>query len=93
MTTILIISALAGGLGGLTRLLVSGKGILPLPRIEQVSGGSPHLNLGFLAPIIIGAIAGALTNQALHVDGIVAFISGWAGADGVENAIERLLKK
>lgn len=92
MELVLLISAVAGAVGGLTRLLISGKGRIPLPRVYDLPGHSRHLNLGFLLPVVLGMIAGALVNKALHIDGMVSFMAGYAGSDFIENAIERRLK-
>jgi hypothetical protein len=84
--------ALMGAAGGLIRTVITGKGIIPLPRVEEKVGGSRHLNLGFLAPMAIGALAGYLAPAALGVDSVVSAIAGYAGSDFLENLIERSLK-
>lgn len=92
MLTILIY-ALCGAAGGIVRTLITGKGIVILPRIIRLEGASPHLDLGCLAPAIIGAFAGVIAPAALGINGIVSACAGYAGADFVENLIERTLKK
>ena len=87
-----ILYALTGAGGGLIRTVVTGKGIIVLPRVHEKPGGSRHLNLGFLAPMAIGALAGYLAPTALGVDGIVAAMAGYAGTDFLENLVERRLK-
>ena len=82
---------LAGAFGGLLRTLVTGKGIVALPRLEHVDGGSLHLNLGFLAPMTIGAGAGLLAPWSLGINGVFSILSGYVGPDFIENLIERQL--
>lgn len=89
----LLVYIVAGAFGGLVRLLVTGKGILVLPTVQVVPGGSPHLNLGFLAPMIIGAAAGLVSPYTLGVNGVFSILSGYVGADGIENLIERYLER
>ena len=84
--------AFMGAVGGLARVVVTGKGIIAIPRIERPADGSPHLNLGILAPLFIGAVAGYLSQASLGVDGVVSALAGYAGSDGIENLIERRLK-
>jgi len=83
--------AFMGAAGGLVRAVVTGKGVIALPRVEEVQG-SKHLNLGFLAPLIIGAVAGYLAPSALGINGVVAALAGYTGTDFIENLIERRLK-
>ena len=87
-----VIYALTGAAGGFIRAVITGKGVIPLPRVERAPGGSPHLNLGFLAPMAIGALAGYLAPAALGVDSVVSAMAGYAGSDFLENLIERRLK-
>lgn len=87
----LLVSAIFGGLGGVIRLLVSGKGLIALPQIIKGKQGNLYLNLGGLLPIIIGSIAGALSRQTLGIDSVVSAIVGYAGTDFLENIIERRL--
>lgn len=87
-----VVYALMGAAGGFVRTVITGKGIIPLPRIEHPTEGSPHLNLGFLAPMAIGALAGYLAPAALGVDSVVSAMAGYAGSDFLENLIERRLK-
>ncbi|KKM96135.1 hypothetical protein LCGC14_1181130 [marine sediment metagenome] len=77
-----------GALGGFVRVLITGKGMIALPRFQEVKG-SRHLNLGFLVPLVIGAFAGWLAPATLGVNGVVAAIAGYSGSDMVENIIER----
>ena len=88
-----LIWLVAGAIGGLIRAIITGKGIVLLPRIHVITGGSRHLNLGIVAPILIGAAAGFLTSNSLGVDGVVAFIAGYAGSDMLENLVERNMHK
>jgi len=87
----ILIYCLVGACAGLLRLLISGKGIIPLPRIET-KHGHKFINLGFVTPLIIGAIAGWLAPSALGVNSIVAFLSAYGGVDFIENLIERMRK-
>lgn len=89
----IVVFMAAGLFGGFVRALVTGKGMIMLPKIEHVDGGSPHLNLGFLAPMIIGAGAGLLGPYAFGVNGVLSFLSGYAGTDLLENVVERTFKK
>ena len=84
---------LGGGFGGFTRSVVTGKGFITLPQVVHVNGGSPHLNLGFLAPIVVGALAGLIAPYTIGINGIVSVISGYAGTDMVENLIERWITR
>ena len=88
-----LIWLVAGAIGGLFRAIIGGKGILLLPRIHTVVGGSRHLNLGVVAPILIGAAAGFIAPYSLKVDGIVAFMAGYMGSDVLENLVERTFHK
>lgn len=88
-----LIWILAGAAGGVIRTIVTGKGIVPLPFVKTVAEGSRHLNLGILAPMFIGALAGYLTSNSLGVDGAVAAIAGYAGSDFLENLVERNFPK
>lgn len=81
----------AGAFGGLLRALVTGKGMIALPQLVSVEGGSDHLNLGFFAPMIIGAGAGLLGPWAFEINGVFSVLSGYAGTDLIENLIERRL--
>jgi len=83
--------ALAGAAGGFIRALITGKGVIVLPRI-QVVRGSRHLNLGILCPVLIGAFSGWLAPATLGVNSIVAAIAGYSGSDFIENIIERRIK-
>lgn len=87
-----LVYALMRAIGGFVRLLVTGKGVIPLPQLQQVAG-SRHLNLGFLTPAAIGALAGYLTAGSLGVDSVVAAIAGYSFSDGLENLIERWLDR
>jgi len=83
--------AIAGLVGGLIRAIITGKGLIALPRIEK-KDEARYLNLGVLAPMAIGAFARWLAPYALGVDAVVAALAGYDGADFIENAIERVLK-
>ena len=88
-----LIWLIAGAIGGLIRAIITGKGVLLLPRIHTVAGGSTHLNLGIVAPILIGAVTGYIAPYSLKVDGVVAFMAGYMGSDILENLIERTFHK
>jgi len=88
----LILYALAGGVAGFIRAIITGKGLILLPKI-QVVRGSRHLNLGFLTPILIGAFAGFLAPQAVGVNSFIAALAGYSGTDFIEDLIERRLKQ
>lgn len=83
----------AGALGGLVRAVITGKGLVVLPRVVEIDGSSPHLNLGVLAPILVGALAGLLAPASLGVNGIISAMAGYAGTDFIENMVERGLGK
>ena len=87
-----LVYAFMGAVGGLARVVVTGKGIIAIPRVVRIADGSPHLNLGILAPLFIGAVAGYLSQETLRVDGVVSAIAGYSGSDFLENLIERRLK-
>ena len=84
--------AFAGAMGGFIRTLVSGKGFIVLPAVKDGPEGK-RLDLGFIAPMCIGALAGYLGPTSLGTDGMVAAISGYVGTDMLENLAERFLKK
>jgi len=83
--------ALAGFFAGIVRAVVTGKGRILLPKKERYNEHE-FLNLGFLAPAIIGALAGFLAPHGLGVNTVVAAMAGYVGADFIENVIERALK-
>ena len=87
-----VVYAFMGAVGGLARVVVTGKGIIAIPQVEHIPNGSPHLNLGALAPLFIGALAGYISQASRGVDGVVSALAGYAGSDGIENIIERRLK-
>jgi len=82
--------ALIGGIAGLVRTVLSGKGLVALPKMET-KGSHKFLNLGFIAPIIIGCFAGWIVPYRLGVDCAVAALAGYSGADVIENLIETTL--
>jgi len=86
-----ILYVIAGAVAGIVRLIITKKGVIPLPKIVEQQG-SKYLNLGFIAPLIIGGFAGWIAPKVLEVNTVIAAIAGWAGADFLENLIERLLK-
>jgi len=86
-----ILFALAGFFAGIVREIVTGKGRILLPKKERYNEHE-FLNLGFLAPAIIGALAGYLAPYSLGVNTVVAAMAGYVGADFIENIIERALK-
>jgi len=86
-----ILFALAGFFAGIVRAIVTGKGRILLPKKERYNEHE-FLNLGFLAPAIIGALAGLFAPYSLGVNTIVAAMAGYVGADFIENVIERALK-
>jgi len=83
-----VMFAIAGLIGGLIRAIVTGKGLIALPRIQS-RDRARYLNLGVLAPMAIGAFAGWLAPHALGVDAVVAALAGYSGTDFIENLIER----
>jgi len=84
--------ALAGGFGGVVRMLVTGKGLLLLPKVE-VKEGHRFVNLGFLAPVVIGLAAGLVAPYALGVNTVMALLAGYVGADFIENLAEVRIRK
>ena len=84
--------ALIGGFAGFVRSVITGKGLIALPKVET-KGTHKFLNLGFIAPIIIGCFAGWLAPYHLGVDSAVAGLAGYCGSDIIENLIESVLGK
>jgi len=85
----IIIYIIIGAIAGLVRAVITGKGLIPLPRVVSKKGHK-FINLGFAAPMVIGAVAGWLAPAALGVNTIVSFIAAYAGSDFIENIVERL---
>jgi len=81
---------LIGALAGIVRALVTGKGLLALPKVEEVNG-TKYVNAGFILAAIIGGFAGAIAPYVLGVNCVIAALAGYVGEDFVENAIERAL--
>jgi len=81
---------LIGALAGLVRALVTGKGLLALPKVEEING-TLYINSGFLLAAVIGGFAGAIAPYVLGVNCVVAALAGYVGEDFIENAIERTL--
>ena len=86
-----LIYALLGAFGAFIRCLITGKGIIALPKIKEQQG-SKYINLGIVAPLFIGAFAGWLAPAHLGVNSVVAAIAGYAGTDFIENIVERVAK-
>jgi len=84
----IIVFVIAGALGGLVRQVVTGEGILPLPKLHE-----GKLDLGFTSAMIIGAFAGWLAPYSLGVDSVIAGLAGYVGQDFIENTVERLLRR
>jgi len=80
--------AICGMVGGLIRAIITGEGILVLPRIHE-----GRVDLGFISALIIGAFAGWIAPYGLGVDSIVAGMAGYCGIDFIENAVERRIKR
>lgn len=83
--------ALAGAFGGFIRAIITGKGVILLPHIV-VQDGQKYLNLGILAPLLIGAFAGWIAPTKLGVDSVVGALAGYSGADLIENLVERAFR-
>jgi len=83
--------ALAGAFGGFVRAIITGKGLILLPHID-VQDGQKYLNLGILAPLLIGAFAGWIAPTKLGIDSVVGALAGYAGADFLENIVERVMR-
>jgi len=83
--------AIMGFLGGVVRAIVTGKGVILLPRLTEQEG-SKYMNLGFLTPALVGAFVGFLAPHAVGTNGVIAGLAGYAGVDMIENLIERALK-
>jgi len=81
---------LIGALAGIVRALVTGKGLLALPKIEEVNG-TLYINSGFLLAAVIGGFAGAIAPYVLGVNCVIAALAGYVGEDFIENAVERTL--
>jgi len=86
-----VLFALSGFFAGIVRAIVTGKGRILLPSREKFNEHE-YLNLGFLAPAIIGALAGFIAPYSLGVDLVVSALAGYVGVDFIENVIERVLK-
>ena len=86
-----LVYALLGAFGAFIRCLITGKGIIALPKIKEQQG-SKYINLGIVAPLLIGAFAGWLAPAHLGVNSVVAAIAGYAGTDFIENIVERIAK-
>ena len=87
-----LIYAAIGGIAGFIRSIITGKGLIALPKLET-KGTHKFLNLGFIAPIIIGCFAGWVAPYRLGVDSAVAGLAGYCGADIIENLVESALGK
>jgi len=87
----IFIYIIIGAIAGLVRAVITGKGLIPLPRVVSKKGHK-FINLGILSPIVIGAVAGWLAPATLGINGVVAFIAAYAGADFIENVVERIKK-
>ena len=87
-----LIYAAIGGVAGFVRSVITGKGLIAIPKIET-KGSHKFLNLGFITPIIIGCFAGWIAPYHLGVDCAVAALSGYCGADIIENLVESVLGK
>jgi len=85
-----LIYILVGALAGFVRALVTGKGLIALPKIERVDDRL-YLNAGFITAMIIGAFTGAVAPYTLGVNTVVAALAGYVGEDFIENLIERVL--
>jgi len=85
-----VVFALAGAFGAFVRCLVTGKGLIMLPKKELLNENE-FINLGFLAPTIIGVAAGIIAPHSLGVDAVISVLAGYVGHDFIENAIERAL--
>jgi len=79
-----------GAIAGVVRAVVTGKGLLMLPKIEEINGAQ-YINAGFLVSAIIGGFAGVIAPYILGVNCIVAALAGYVGEDLIENVIERAL--
>jgi len=85
-----LLYALIGAIAGVVRALITGKGLLMLPKVEEVNG-TLYVNCGFLLAAIVGAFAGAIAPYALSVNCVIAALAGYVGEDFIENAVERSL--
>jgi len=86
-----VIFAVVGMVGGLVRAVITGKGLIALPRVEE-KDGHRFVNLGVIAPMIIGAFAGWLAPHSLGVNSIMAGLAGYVGADFIENLAETRIR-
>jgi len=84
----IFIYIIIGAIAGLVRALISGKGLIPLPRMVSKKGHK-FVNLGFLAPMVLGAVAGWLAPATLGINGVVACMAAYSGAAFIENLVER----
>ena len=83
--------AVAGLIGGLIRAIITGKGLIMLPKVEE-KNEHHFVNLGVLAPMLIGAFAGWLAPYSLGVDAVVSGLAGYVGADFIENLVETKMR-
>ena len=76
--------------GGIIRLLLTGKGLVLLPRLEK-KNEHRFLNIRFLAPIIIGILVGITAPELVGRGVTMAFIGGYLGSDVIGNFVESVI--
>jgi len=82
-----LVFALAGLFGGFVRAVVTGEGVLILPRVRK-----RRVDLGFLSSVIVGTFAGVIAPYGLGVNAVVAALAGYVGTDFLENLAERITR-
>jgi len=82
-----LIFAGAGLFGGFVRAIVTGEGLLVLPKVRR-----GRVDLGFLSSVIVGTFAGLIAPYGLGVNAVVAALAGYAGTDALENLAERITR-
>ncbi len=84
--------AIAGGIGGLVKSLLEGKGRVALPSFEKVTDAAnqtvSYVHLGFLVNVVLGTAVAYFTTT----DIMGAFTAGMATAFFAEKASELAVK-
>ena len=75
---------------GLSREIVSHKGIIVLPKYDKETG---EVNLGSVSAALIGGFAGAVAPYAFGANLYFSALAGYVGQDFIENLIEKTVGK